>query len=200
MDFDLSKEQEMIRKEIRRFAEKEIAPIAGELDETETFSFALTQKMGELGLFGMFVSDKYGGQEMDYISYIIAVEEIARVDGSQAATIAAGNSLGIGPIYYFGTEKQKRNTYPNCAKGTIYGALVLPSPLPALMQAAAKPELFLMATIGLSMARKYSLPMLPVICLLGLLYRRSPAHVPMAAQNIHAFLLNMAQKVLLPKP
>ncbi len=64
--------------------------------------------MGEIGLFGMFVSESYEGQAMDYISYIIAVEEIARIDGSQAATIAAGNSLGIGPIYYFGTEAQKK--------------------------------------------------------------------------------------------
>jgi len=128
LDFDLSKEQEMIRKEIRRFAEKEIAPIAGELDETETFSFALTQKMGELGLFGMFVSDKYGGQEMDYISYIIAVEEIARVDGSQAATIAAGNSLGIGPIYYFGTEKQKKKYLPKLCKGDYLWGFGLTEP------------------------------------------------------------------------
>jgi len=84
VDFDLSKQQEMIRKEVRKFSEKEIAPIAGELDESETFSPSLTKKMGEIGLFGMFVSEKYGGQELDYISYIIAVEEVARVDGSQA--------------------------------------------------------------------------------------------------------------------
>jgi len=101
VDFDLTKEQEMIRKEVRKFARKEIAPIAGELDEKEEFSSELTRKMGEIGLFGMFVSEKYEGQEMDYISYIIGVEEIARIDGSQAATIAAGNSLGIGPGYLF---------------------------------------------------------------------------------------------------
>ncbi|MBF0452922.1 MAG: acyl-CoA dehydrogenase family protein [Candidatus Magnetomorum sp.] len=117
MDYELSKEQEMIRKEIRRFAEKEIALVAGELDETETFSVDLTRKMGELGLFGMFVSETYGGQQMDYISYIIAVEEVARVDGSQAATIAAGNSLGIGPIYYFGTEDQKKKYLPKLCTG-----------------------------------------------------------------------------------
>ena len=91
MDFDLTKEQEMIRKEVRKFAQSEIAPVAVDLDETETFSVELTRKIGEIGLFGMFVSEAYEGQAMDYISYIIAVEEIARVDGSQAATIAAGN-------------------------------------------------------------------------------------------------------------
>lgn len=117
MDFDLSKEQEMIRKEVRKFAKKEILPIAAALDEEETFSPELTGKMGEIGLFGMFVSEKYGGQAMDYLSYIIAVEEIARVDGSQAATIAAGNSLGIGPLYYFGSEEQKKKYLPKLCSG-----------------------------------------------------------------------------------
>jgi alkylation response protein AidB-like acyl-CoA dehydrogenase len=117
LDFDLSREQEMIRKEVRKFAIKEIAPVAGELDETETFSAELTRKMGEIGLFGMFVAEDFGGQALNYLSYIIAVEEIARVDGSQAATIAAGNSLGIGPIYYFGTEDQKRRYLPPLCRG-----------------------------------------------------------------------------------
>ncbi len=117
VDFDLSKHQEMIRKEVRRFAETEIAPVAADLDETETFSSELTRKMGDIGLFGMFVPENYGGQELDYLSYIIAVEEIARVDGSQAATIAAGNSLGIGPIYYFGSEAQKKKYLPKLCTG-----------------------------------------------------------------------------------
>ncbi|MFO8033511.1 MAG: acyl-CoA dehydrogenase family protein [Desulfohalobiaceae bacterium] len=117
MDFDLSKEQEMIRKEVYRFARKEIQPVAAELDEKEEFSSELTRKMGEIGLFGMIVSDRYEGQGMDYLSYIIAVEELARVDGSQAATVAAGNSLGIGPIYYFGTEEQKKKYLPPLCRG-----------------------------------------------------------------------------------
>ena len=117
MDFDLTREQEMIRKEVRRFAEKEIAPLAMDLDEKEAFSSELTRKMGAIGLFGMFVAEAYEGQELDYLSYIIAVEEIARVDGSQAATIAAGNSLGIGPIYYFGTARQKQKYLPTLCRG-----------------------------------------------------------------------------------
>ena len=128
MDFDLNKEQEMIRREVRRFAESEIVPIAQELDETETFSAELTQKMGEIGLFGMVVSEDYEGQGMDYLSYIIAVEEIARVDGSQAATIAAGNSLGIGPIYYFGTEEQKRKYLPKLCSGEALWGFGLTEP------------------------------------------------------------------------
>ena len=117
LDFDLTKEQEMIRKEVRKFAQSEIAPVALELDEKEEFSADLTLKMGEIGLFGMFVSEEYGGQDMDYLSYIIAVEEIARVDGSQAATVAAGNSLGIGPINYFGTKEQKKKYLPKLCSG-----------------------------------------------------------------------------------
>ncbi len=117
MDFDLTKEQEMIRKEVRKFAQSEIAPVAADLDEKEEFSAELTKKMGEIGLFGMFVSEKYEGQGLDYLSYIIAVEEVARIDGSQAATVAAGNSLGIGPLYYFGTEEQKKKYLPKLCTG-----------------------------------------------------------------------------------
>ncbi|MBS0014098.1 MAG: acyl-CoA dehydrogenase family protein [Desulfobacterales bacterium] len=122
MDFDLTTEQEMIRREIRKFAEKAIAPVAADLDEQETFSSELTRKMGDIGLFGMFVSEEYGGQALDYISYIIAVEEIARVDGSQAATVAAGNSLGIGPLHYFGNPEQKKKYLPKlCAGQALWG-------------------------------------------------------------------------------
>ncbi len=117
MDFDLSREQSMVRKEVRAFAMSEIAPVAAELDEKETFCVDLTRKMGDIGLFGMFVSERYNGQGLDYLSYIIAVEEIARIDGSQAATIAAGNSLGIGPLYYFGTEEQKKKYLPKLCSG-----------------------------------------------------------------------------------
>jgi len=128
VDFDLTREQEMIRKEVRKFARSEIAPVAQELDETETFSSDLTRKMGEIGLFGMFVSESYGGQALDYISYIIAVEEIARVDGSQAATIAAGNSLGIGPLYYFGNDEQKQKYLPRLCSGEALWGFGLTEP------------------------------------------------------------------------
>jgi len=128
LDFDLTKEQEMIRREVRKFAQSEIAPIAVELDEKEAFSPQLTKKMGEIGLFGMFVSEEYDGQSLDYLSYIIAVEEIARVDGSQAATIAAGNSLGIGPIYYFGTAEQKRKYLPKLCSGEALWGFGLTEP------------------------------------------------------------------------
>ena len=126
--FELTEEQELLRKTVRDFAEKEIAPVARELDEKEEFSYELTKKMGDLGLFGMFVAEKYGGSNVGYLSYIIAVEEVARVDGSQAATIAAGNSLGIAPIYYFGNEEQKKKWLPGLCRGEILAGFGLTEP------------------------------------------------------------------------
>ena len=117
ISFDLPEEASMMRDAVREFAEKEIAPIAGDLDEQEEFSPELTKKMGDLGLFGVYLPEEYGGSELSYLAYIIAVEEVARVDGSQAATIAAHNSLGIGPIYYFGSEEQKEKYLPQLTTG-----------------------------------------------------------------------------------
>jgi len=128
MDFDLSEEQNLTRQAIRAFAERQIAPIAQKLDEKEEFSAEVTRKMADLGLLGCFVPEKYGGSNMGYISYAIAVEELARVDASQAATIAAGNSLGIGPIYYFGDEKQKQEWLPRLCSGECLAAFGLTEP------------------------------------------------------------------------
>jgi alkylation response protein AidB-like acyl-CoA dehydrogenase len=85
-------------------------------------------QMAELGLFGVFVSEEYGGQGMDYLSYIIATEEIARVDGSHAATVAAANSLGIGPLYYYGNEEQKRKHLPRLCRGEALWGFGLTEP------------------------------------------------------------------------
>jgi alkylation response protein AidB-like acyl-CoA dehydrogenase len=128
LNFDLTEEQNLLRQAVRDFAEGEIAPLAHELDEREEFSVELTQKMGELGLLGCFVPGEYGGSDLDYVSYAIAVEELARVDGSQAATIAAGNSLGVGPIYYFGTEEQRREWLPKLCSGEMLAAFGLTEP------------------------------------------------------------------------
>ncbi|MBK7106389.1 MAG: acyl-CoA dehydrogenase family protein [Ignavibacteriae bacterium] len=128
MDFNLSEEQNLIRKSVREFAEQEIQPVAKELDENEKFSIKLTERMGELGLFGMYLPEKYGGSGMDTLSYIIAVEELARIDGSQAATLAAHNSLGIGPIFYYGSEKQKENYLPKLCTGKALWSFGLTEP------------------------------------------------------------------------
>ena len=117
MNFELSEEQNLIRETVRDFAEREIKPRARELDEKGEFSEELTAMMGELGIFGMYLPEKYGGQGLDTLSYIIAVEEIARIDGSHAATLAAHNSLGIYPIYAFGTEEQKLKYLPGLCSG-----------------------------------------------------------------------------------
>ncbi|MCP5063337.1 MAG: acyl-CoA dehydrogenase [Ignavibacteriae bacterium] len=128
MDFSLTEEQALIRNTVREFAEQEIKPIAQELDEKEEFSYKITERMGELGLFGMYLPEQYGGQEMDTLSYIIAVEELARVDGSQAATLAAHNSLGIGPLYYYGTEEQKGKYLPQLCTGKALWSFGLTEP------------------------------------------------------------------------
>lgn len=128
MDFSLSMEQEILRNSVRQFAEQEIKPVARELDEKEEFSYETMEKMAKLGLFGIFAPEKYGGQAMDYISYIIATEEIARVDGSHAATVAAGNSLGIGPIYYFGDDDQKDKYLPKLCSGEALWGFGLTEP------------------------------------------------------------------------
>jgi len=124
MDFKLTMEQEMLRDSVRDFAETDIKPLAQELDEKEEFSYETMKMMAGLGLFGMFVSPEYGGQGMDYISYIIACEEMARVDGSHSATVVAENSLGIGPFNYFAKEEQKKSICRNFAAEKLYGVSV----------------------------------------------------------------------------
>jgi len=103
---------EQFRLKIRDFAENEVRGKAASLDDSGTFSVELTRAMGKLGLLGMTVPEKYGGSNLDTLSYIIAVEELARIDGSQAATVAAQNSLGLGPIVKYGTEEQKLKFLP----------------------------------------------------------------------------------------
>ena len=125
LDFELSEEQRILQAQVRHFAEKEIAPIAGELDEKEEFPLGLVRKIGDLGLFGMLVPEEYGGSAAGYLSYLVAVEEIARVDGSSAATVAAGNSLGIGPILYYGSEEQKRQWLPPLCRGEVLASFGL---------------------------------------------------------------------------
>ncbi len=128
MDFSLTEEQTLIRKTVREFAEQEIKPVAKELDENEKFSPELTSRMGDLGLFGMYLPEEFGGGNTDILSYIIAVEELARIDGSQAATLAAHNSLGIGPIYYYGTDSQKKKYLPLLCTGNALWSFGLTEP------------------------------------------------------------------------
>jgi alkylation response protein AidB-like acyl-CoA dehydrogenase len=117
LNYDLPEEAHMIRDSVREFAEEVIKPQAHELDTKEEFSPEITKQMGELGLFGFTVPEKYGGNGIGYIPYMIAVEELSRIDGSQAITVAAHNSLGIGPLNYFGNEEQKKKYLPQLCTG-----------------------------------------------------------------------------------
>ncbi|MEE4258477.1 MAG: acyl-CoA dehydrogenase family protein [Bacteroidales bacterium] len=128
MNFELSDEQQLIRDTVRDFAEREIKPQARELDEKGEFSIELTKRIGEMGLFGMNLPEKYGGQGLDTLSYIIAVEEMARVDGSHAATLAAHNSLGIYPLFGYGTEEQKLKYLPQLCTGEALWSFGLTEP------------------------------------------------------------------------
>lgn len=105
------------REKVRAFAELRVKPIAVEQDEKEEFPVELAKQMGDAGLFGITLPVKYGGQGLDYLSYIIAIEEIARIDSSPAATVAAHNSLGIAPLYIFGTEDQRLKYLPGLCTG-----------------------------------------------------------------------------------
>ncbi|MDW7682464.1 MAG: acyl-CoA dehydrogenase family protein, partial [bacterium] len=117
LNFDLPEEAVMIRDSVRDFAENVIRPKVKELDDQEKFSPEITKQMGELGLFGFCIPEELGGNGCKYLSYMVAVEELARVDGSQAATVAAHNSLGIGPIYFFGSDEQKKKYLPQLCTG-----------------------------------------------------------------------------------
>lgn len=128
MDFSLSEEHQLLRDTVRQFAENEIKPVAAVLDREERFSPELTRKMGELGLFGIVIPPEYGGQGMDYLAYAIACEELARVDGSHAATVTAHNSLGVGPLYYFGNEEQRKTYLPRLCTGEHLWAFGLTEP------------------------------------------------------------------------
>jgi len=117
MDELLDKRTIEYRKKIREFSELMIRPVAIEQDTKEEFPVKLAKQMGEAGLFGITLPVEYGGQGLDYLSYIIAIEEIARIDSSPAATVAAHNSLGIAPIYNFGTEDQRMKYLPGLCTG-----------------------------------------------------------------------------------
>jgi butyryl-CoA dehydrogenase len=124
----LTEEHKMLREMVRDFAQNRVKPQAAEIDETERFPEEIIAEMGELGLMGIPYPEKYGGAGMDYVAYAIAVEEIAKVCGSTALTLAAHISLGIGPIYLFGSEQQKDKYLPDLCSGKALGAFGLTEP------------------------------------------------------------------------
>jgi butyryl-CoA dehydrogenase len=128
VDLNLNEEQRLVRDMVRDLAQKEIAPHAVEVDKTEEFPAENIRKMAELGLLGLPYPEEVGGGGGDYVSYAIAVEEIARACGSTALIYAAHVSLGCGPIYYFGTKQQKQKWLPRLCAGEGLAAFGLTEP------------------------------------------------------------------------
>jgi len=113
----LQEKHHQIRAKVRQFAETFVKPVIDDFDEKEIFPVELVREMGKTGVLGMTAPVEFGGQGSDYLSYVIAIEEMARVDSSMAATLAAHNSLGVGPIVEFGTQKQKETFLPAFCTG-----------------------------------------------------------------------------------
>jgi short/branched chain acyl-CoA dehydrogenase len=128
VDFDLSPEHELIRRTVREFAEGEVAPVAEDLDRTKSFPYEIVAKLGALGLMGIPFPQEYGGGGGDTLAYVLAVEELTRVDSSVAITLCAHTSLGTQPIYLFGSEEQRREWLPQLCSGTKLGAFGLTEP------------------------------------------------------------------------
>ena len=128
MDFKLNDEQQLLRDMIREFTDKEVRPIAAELDENERFPTELIPKMSEVGLMGIPVPEEYGGVGMGNLEYVIAVEEISKACASTGVTISAHTSLCCWPILNYGTEEQKQKYLPDLATGEKLGAFGLTEP------------------------------------------------------------------------
>ncbi|MCK2002236.1 acyl-CoA dehydrogenase [[Brevibacterium] frigoritolerans] len=124
MEFKFTEEHEMMRKMVSAFAANEITPHI-EAMETGVFPKTILQKMGELGLMGIPISEEYGGAGMDFMSYIIAINEISKVSPTLGVILSVHTSVGTNPIVYFGTEEQKRKYVPKLAAGKNLGAFCL---------------------------------------------------------------------------
>ena len=128
MDFRLTKEQLLVRKMVREFAENEVKPIASEIDEEERFPADTVEKMAKLGMMGIYFPKEYGGAGGDALSYAITVEELAKVCGTTAVIVSAHTSLCCAPIFEHGTEEQKMKYLPDLCSGRKIGAFGLTEP------------------------------------------------------------------------
>jgi short/branched chain acyl-CoA dehydrogenase len=125
MNYELTEEQELLRRTVRDFSESKVAPLAEELDREERFPYELVQELAELGLMGIPIPEEYGGAGADTVSYAIAIEELTRIDSSVAITVAAHTSLGTMPIYLYGSEEQRQEWVPQLAGGKKLAAFGL---------------------------------------------------------------------------
>ncbi|MBA4746774.1 MAG: acyl-CoA dehydrogenase [Muricauda sp.] len=128
MDFTLSEEQLMIQQAAKDFAQNELLPGVIERDESQKFPSDLVKKMGELGFLGMMVSEKYGGSGLDTLSYVLAMEELSKIDASASVMVSVNNSLVCWGLETYGTEEQKEKYLTPLASGEIIGAFCLSEP------------------------------------------------------------------------
>ncbi|MCU1685978.1 MAG: acyl-CoA dehydrogenase [Amycolatopsis sp.] len=128
IDFRLDEEYEALRKTVEDFAHSEVAPVIGDFYQREEFPYEIVSKMAQMGLFGLPISEEFGGMGGDYFALCLALEELARVDSSVAITLEAGVSLGAMPIYRFGTQAQKETWLPALTAGEALGAFGLTEP------------------------------------------------------------------------
>ncbi|MGQ9496187.1 MAG: acyl-CoA dehydrogenase family protein [Thermoanaerobaculaceae bacterium] len=128
MDFSFSEQQRMIRQMVRKFARERLAPGARERDETGQFPWGVFQEMADLGLLGMLTPERYGGSELDVLSYLIAIEEVAWADASVAVGLSVHNSVCQWPIVHFGREELKAAVLPPLARGEVLGGIMLTEP------------------------------------------------------------------------
>jgi len=128
VDFSFTDEQNQLRRSIREFAEGEIAPHVMEWDEASKFPLEIMPKLAEMGLLGVIFPEQYGGAGLGYVEYVIAIEELSRIDGSVGIIVAAHNSLCSNHIFKFGTEEQKKKYLTPLAQGKRIGAWSLTEP------------------------------------------------------------------------
>jgi len=128
VDFHFTPEQELFKKTLRQFAEEEIRPHVREWDEAQKFPRDVVRKLGAMGILGMIFPEEYGGAGLSYIDYVLAIEELSRVDGSVGITVAAHNSLCTNAIYQAGTEAQKQRYVTKLASGEWIGSWSLTEP------------------------------------------------------------------------
>ena len=128
MDFSLDKKHEMARTLFREFAEKEVKPLAQEVDETEQFPRGTVEKMKKAGFMGIPMPKEYGGQGCDPLTYVMCVEELSKVCGTTGVIVSAHTSLCCDPIMTYGTEEQKQKYLTPLAKGEKLGAFALTEP------------------------------------------------------------------------
>jgi alkylation response protein AidB-like acyl-CoA dehydrogenase len=128
VNFELSDEQRLLRDTVREFARQEVKPVAEELDRTKSFPYEIVAKLGGLGLMGIPFPQDYGGGGADTLSYVLAVEELTRIDSSVAITVAAHTSLGTMPIYLWGSDEQKDEWLPRLCSGERLASFGLTEP------------------------------------------------------------------------